>query len=65
VFNKNAGFWWFADKILSSLSCSTGDNETRRKPALLLTRDRYRGIIGKHLNLDPVLLINNKKKSND
>ncbi len=27
--NNNAGFWWFADKILSSLSCSTGDNETK------------------------------------
>jgi len=41
VFNNNAGFWWFADKILSSLSCLAGDNETGRKPAQLLTQDRY------------------------
>ena len=42
MFNNNAGFWWFADKILSSLSCSAGDNETGRKPAQLLTQDRYK-----------------------
>jgi len=55
VFNNNAGFWWFADKILSSLSCLAGDNETGRKPAQLLTQDRWGNIFRNAVQMKNIL----------